>query len=194
MVGSGKRVALILNAGDNWPPAGRKKAVVEQMEALAKIGLAASELDLRDFFQKPDELEKELAQYDAVRIPGGNSFLLRRAMYDSGFDRIIKSLLEQDKVVYAGFSAAVVILAPTLRGVEIDDDVNAVQATYGTDPLWDGLGILPYSIAPHYQSDHPESATIDKVVEFFTKERMPFKLLKDGQAIVIDGQREEIVG
>lgn len=194
LFGSNKRAALILNARDNFSPTDREKGTVEQAEVLAKLGIIASELDLRKFFGNPDALRKELSQYDAVWIPGGNAFLLRRAMHDSGFDLIIKNLLDQDKIVYAGYSAAVIVLSPTLRGIELVDDASAVRETYQVDPIWDGLSILSYSVVPHYQSNHPESAAIDKVVEFFEKERIPFKPLKDGQAIVINGKREEIVG
>jgi dipeptidase E len=40
-------------------------------------------------------------------INGGNAFLLRRAMRQSGFDSLIHEFLQGDRFVYAGFSAAV---------------------------------------------------------------------------------------
>jgi len=60
--------------------------------------------------------------------------------------------------------------------------------------IFDGLGLVDYSIAPHYRSDHLESATIEKVVGFFETNSMPYKALRDGQAIVFDGENSFIAG
>jgi hypothetical protein len=38
------------------------------------------------------------------------------------------------------------------------------------------------------------SAAIDKVVDYFIKENIPYKPLQDGQAIVVNGEFEEIAG
>ncbi len=187
MVGRNKRAALILNARDYFLPSDRESGRIQQAEKLKEIGITATELDLRNFFGKQDELKNELEQFDAVWIPGGNSFMLRHAMCKSGFDEIIKSLLQEDKIVYAGYSAGIVVLCNTLRGIEIVDDVKYVKEIYNTEPVWEGLGILPYSIAPHYNSKHPETELIDKVVEYFIAENIPYKTLKDGDAIIING-------
>jgi hypothetical protein len=45
--------------------------------------------------------------------------------------------------------------------------------------------ILDYIILPHYKSDHPESADIDKEVEF-CKKNNPSKTLKDDEVIIIE--------
>ena len=50
---------------------------------------------------------------------GGNSFLLLRAMKQSGFDKLIVPLVENDILVYAGFSAGAVLATPTLHGIEL---------------------------------------------------------------------------
>ena len=68
---------------------------------------------------------------------------------------------------------------------KIVDDIKYVKEIYNAEAVWNGLGILPYSIAPHYKSDHPESDLIDKLVEYFIKEKIPYKTLSDGDAIII---------
>ena len=186
MVGGNKRAALILNARDYFSSADREHGKTEQTEELKKIGITAEELDLRKFFGKSDELKNTLELFDAVWIPGGNSFLLRHAMHESGFDTIIKNLLQEDKIVYAGYSAGIVVLCETLRGIEIVDDIKYVKEIYNTEPIFAGLEILPYSIAPHYKSNHPETELIDKVVEYFIAEKIPYRTLKDGDAIIIN--------
>jgi dipeptidase E len=56
------------------------------------------------------------------------------------------------------------------------------------------LGLIPYCVAPHYKSDHPESAAVDKTVEYYINNHIPFIALHDGQAIVIDGEEQTVVG
>ncbi|MBP9095326.1 MAG: Type 1 glutamine amidotransferase-like domain-containing protein [Ignavibacteria bacterium] len=185
MITGNKRAAIILNARDYFSIEDRESGRIEQTNELKKIGITAAELDLRNYFGRQNDLEKELEQFDAVWIPGGNSFLLRHAMRESGFDTIIKNLLQEDKIVYAGYSAGIVVLCETLKGIEIVDDIKYVKEIYNTEPVWDGLGILPYSIAPHYKSNHPESELIDELVEYFIKEKIPYKTLSDGDTIVI---------
>ena len=185
MITGNKRAALILNARDYFLTEDRESGKIEQTNELKKIGITAAELDLRNYFGRQNDLEKELEQFDAVWIPGGNSFLLRHTMRESGFDTVINSLLSEDKIVYAGYSAGIVVLCETLKGIEIVDDIKYVKEIYNAELVWDGLGILPYSIAPHYKSNHPESELIDELVEYFIKEKIPYKTLSDGDTIVI---------
>jgi dipeptidase E len=188
-----KKVGIILNARDASTSRVRATGLQVQIAELSKLGIAGNEVDLRHF-KDSREVRTELVKYAGVWIPGGNAFLLRRAMHDSGFDRVIGNLLESEDFVYAGYSAGSAVTGKTMRGMELVDDPSAVREIYGTDIIWDGLGLVPYSIAPHYKSDHPESAAIDKVVDYFIKENIQHRPLQDGQAIVVNGEFEEIAG
>lgn len=185
MISGNKRAALILNARDYFSEEDRENGRIDQTADLKKLGITAVEIDLRKYFGKQNELQNDLEQFDAVWIPGGNSFLLRYVMHESGFDEIIKKLLHEDKIVYAGYSAGIVVLCGTLRGIEIVDDIKYVKEIYGAETIWDGIGILPYSIAPHFKSNHPESELIDKVIEYFISQNISYKTLKDGDTIII---------
>jgi dipeptidase E len=185
-------VAVIFNAKDYLPELERKERLNEQIESLKSIGIESVELDLRKF-KNAESLKTELQKYNGLWVVGGNSFLLRRAMLDSGFDLVIKKLIKDENFVYAGYSAGSVVTGKIMRGFELVDDMNAVKSIYNSEIVWDGLDIIPYSIAPHYQSGHHESANIEKVVEYFIKENIPYKILKDGQAIIINGAKEEII-
>jgi dipeptidase E len=46
------------------------------------------------------------------------------------------------------------------------------------------LGFLTYSIAPHYRSDHPETAAVEKLVQYFIQQKMLFKALRDGEVMI----------
>lgn len=185
-----KKTAIIMNAQDNVLPERRAERFQEEMDNLTSLGLQPEELDLRTYFGKDDELEEHAKQFDYFWVRGGNVFLLRRAFRQSGFDRIISELLKDDKVAYGGFSAGVCVLAPSLHGIELVDPKDAVSESYDNEVIWDGLGLLNYAIAPHYKSDHPESADIDKCVDYFKANGIAYKTLRDGEAILIDGKKE----
>jgi dipeptidase E len=112
----------------------------------------------------------------------------------SGFDEYIKAALQNDRLVYAGFSAGCCVLSPSLEGFDIVDDPNVVQQVYGVPADFSGLGILRYHFEPHYKSDHPESADVDREIEYLNKHGIPYKTLHDGEAIVINGGKEELFG
>ena len=171
----------------------RSASISEELDRLRGIGLIPVEIDLRKYFGKTKELKQTLMNFNLVWVRGGNTFVLRRALKMSGADEIIRELLEKDAMVYGGYSAGICILTPTLRGLELVDDADFVPDGYDSEIIWDGLGIVPYSIAPHYKSDHPESPAIDNTVEYFKEKNMPFKTLRDGEAIVIDGDKEQVV-
>ena len=193
LVGAGRRAALIGNAMDMVYEAERSASISEELDRLRGIGLIPVEIDLRKYFGKTKELKQTLMNFNLVWVRGGNTFVLRRALKMSGADEIIRELLEKDAMVYGGYSAGICILTPTLRGLELVDDADFVPDGYDSEIIWDGLGIVPYSIAPHYKSDHPESPAIDNTVEYFKEKNMPFKTLRDGEAIVIDGDKEQVV-
>lgn len=190
LIKGAKKTAIIMNAQDNVLPERRAERLQEEIDNLTGLGLQPEELDLRNFFGRADELEKYVEQFDYFWVRGGNVFLLRRAFKQSGFDRIISQLLKRDAVAYGGFSAGICILAPSLRGIELVDPKDPVSEGYDSEVIWEGLGLLDYAIAPHYKSDHPESADIDKCVEYFEKNNIPYKTLRDGEAILVDGAEE----
>ncbi len=188
----GKRCSIILNALDNAREA-RDRFLKSQTDALAKLGFATQELDLRLYFNRGSALERLLGDVDLVWINGGNTFILRRAMRQSGFDVLIDRLLRKDRLVYAGFSAAAVIAAPDLHGLDITDDPSDAPEGYDPETVWTGLGLIAHSIAVHYKSDHSESALTEKEIAYYQSHGIPYKALRDGEVLVIDGDHAEIL-
>lgn len=184
MFSDNKTIAVIANAMDFVNEAARKESLNGQINDLAKLGLFPEEIDLRNYFQSPVKLKEGLSKYAAIWVKGGNTFILRRAMFQSGLDKIILEKNKNPCFIYGGYSAGICILAPTLKGLEIVDNPTEVSKGYNKKIIWEGLGIIDYSIAPHYKSDHPESFKVDKTVEYFIKNNMPFKTLRDGEVII----------
>ena len=197
LLGSNRRAAVICNALDVFADIdadGRRRRFDQQAEGLARLGCAAEELDLRTYFGRSAELDARLADVGLVWVNGGNSFVLKRAFEQSGCDQLLKGRLERDEIVYAGFSAALMMVMPTLRGIEFCDDSVSVPAGYRPEFSWESLGLVDYSIVPHWRSDHPESAMMEDVVRYLDANGLPYRTLHDGEAIVIDAHGERLVG
>lgn len=105
-------------------------------------------------------------------------------MRQSGLDEILREHISDDEIVYGGFSAGACVVGPTLKGVDLVDDPNVVPKGYEKEVIWDGVGLVDFSFAPHFQSYHPESEAMNKVVEFYKTNNMPFRALKDGEVII----------
>ena len=181
-----KKAGIIMDAVDWGDPERVVKSLKDQMDILKSLGFNPEQIDLRNYFDKSEDLKKHLADFGLVWVYGGNTFVLKRAYEQSGFDKIIKEILLKDEIVYAGFSAGIVLLSKSMKGLEIVDDPKIVPEGYKADFSWDGLGILDYNIAVHYKSNHPESESMDKEIEYYKENNIPYQTLKDGEVIVIN--------
>jgi dipeptidase E len=188
----GRRAAAVANAMDPAPAEVRQQAVELEMAALSALGFTVEEVDLRD----PGAADG-LANVDVLWVRGGNTFALRAVLARSGADDRVRTLLEQDRLVYAGYSAGVCVLAPSLRGLEAVDPPEAVAETYGDEAavVWEGLGILGHAVVPHVDSpDHHESEACTRVAERYSAEGVPHIALRDGQVLVVEGGATSICG
>jgi dipeptidase E len=193
LAGNDTLVAVIANAMDGASKGVREEAVQLELLALRGLGLAAEELDLRDHFVDSSGLAAELRRYEVVWLRGGNAFILRYALARTGADAALSRLLQDDAVVYSGYSAGPCVLAPSLRGLETVDSPHAVAEVYGDQPIWDGLGLLDYAIVPHVDSpDHPESQGLELVAARYRATGVPHRTLRDGEVLLIDGDRSSI--
>lgn len=180
-----KKVGLISNALDAYTDLGRRlESTQREFAELRSVGLTPEDINLKNYFGKSDELKQKLAEFGGIWLRGGNAFVLRRAMNYSGLDIIIKNLVSDKSFVYAGYSAGVCVITPTLKGLELVDDASIVPDGYKSEVIWDGLGLVNYSVAPHYHSDHPETELIEKSVNYFIENKMLFKALKDGEVLI----------
>lgn len=182
-----KKTAYISNAldfaeGQKW----QKDFTEFDLTELKKLGLNVERFDLRKYFGKQPQLEKEIRKYGVIWVSGGNVFVLRQAMKLSGFDKVLQNLAQKNYILYGGYSAGICVLAPSLKGLELVDSTDHKPYGDQIDITWEGLNILDYSIIPHFNSDHPESEAINKVVEYCEKHGVKHKKIKDGEVIVIE--------
>ncbi|MEU6173852.1 Type 1 glutamine amidotransferase-like domain-containing protein [Streptantibioticus parmotrematis] len=185
-----------MNAYDFQDADTRAASTEREIAELRSVGLTPEELDLREFFDGGNALRKTLENVDLVYIRGGNTFVLRRALRHSGADALLQEFLAADRLVLGGYSAAACVAGTTLRGIagHVDDPEHLPEGYPEGPVLWDGLGLLSFAVAPHYRSDHPESDEIEDTVRHYIDHHEPFVALRDGQAIVVDGDDVRVVG
>ncbi len=196
LAGKKRKALVIANACDGFDPAKRGPRVERELEALSALGFWAAELDLRKHFREGGDregLHAELYSAGLIWARGGNAFVLRRAMAQSGFDHILVEALRRDDLVFGGYSGGIAVLAPSLAGIELVNDIASAPEGYDPAVIWEGLGVLPWSVIPHYKSPHWSSPGIDKVVAYLQERNLPYRTLSDGEALIISGGREELV-
>jgi len=189
LVGSNKKVAVIANSIDfGNDPARRKAGVQREIDDLTKLGLQPEELDLRNYFGKPQDLENKLSEFGILWVRGGNTFILRRAFKESGMDEWLIRQKDNKDLVYAGYSAGVCVLSPSLKGLESVDDPNIISEGYPKETIWEGLNLIDFAFAPHFESPgHPETEAVGKEVEYYKKAGVEYRALHDGEVIILNG-------
>ena len=183
-----RKIAYISNALDFSTDLKRKKeSEKKDINDLENLGFKVELVDLRDYFSNKEALEDKVKEFGTIWVRGGNTFVLRQAMKLSGFDVLLRKFAKNNvNILYGGYSAGICVLGPSLKGLELVDDENQKPYVEQPETIWEGIGILNYVIVPHYKSDHPESETVKKVVDYYASKKIPFKTLKDGEVIIIE--------
>jgi dipeptidase E len=179
------RAGIVLNALDEYGE-GRVRDLGREVSTWESFGYRCEELDLRAYFSAPEELKQRLADLDLVWVLGGNCFVLARAMTRSAFGAALQAQAHRPDFVYAGYSAGACVAGPDLRGIELMDDPEVYPEGYDAAMEPTCLGLVPYRIVPHWQSDHTESASATRADEFLTAARLEHRCLRDGEAIEVE--------
>lgn len=181
---SDARIVYIANAKDCNPklPARYKST----RDELAGIFQSITDLDLREYIGRPDELENALSSTDIIWVGGGNTFYLRYIMKKSGFDKIIGTVLKKG-VAYAGHSAGAIVAGPTLANFEESDEPKKAP-----ELVLDGLNLTNMVVLPHWGSEEYAQAMKNILAKFDQTDHKTARL-RDDQAIIIDGNKQGIV-
>jgi dipeptidase E len=164
----------------------KKSAHIQaDVASLRELELQVEGVDLKNYFNKSDVLRGKLNELGAIFISGGNVFVLRQAMRLSGLDDILQEYRANEAFVYAGYSAAGCVLSPSLKAYAIVDQPDTPYPE-SKEIIWEGLGLIDFAFMPHFDSDHPESADIDKEIEYCRQKNIPFQAIRDGEVIILE--------
>lgn len=191
MVGHNTRSLVVFNARDYK----EDKGVEAQRRLFSTNHLMFQEIDLRDYFGKSQELKEYISSYKPglVVLLGGNTFLLRRALFQSGFDQILQNDIREDKYVLAGHSAGSIVVGPSLRGYERMDKEKLVLPGYQREIVWDGLGLTNVRVIPHADSPKYEKEIIDLRSNLFDRNHWEYTVLNDSDVFIVDGIKSEVL-
>ena len=188
-------MAYISNAKDYHGPKIRQQRMEENFGYWKSLGLSPLEIDLRTYFQKPG-VERTLDGYEFIWLAGGNTFLLRRALKYTGIDEYLIKRVAEDSVIYGGESAGAIMATPTLRGSEDastnEDNPNYAPKPYTKEAIWDGLGLIDYVVVPHYKTPGLEES-IDGYVNYLKEHKIPFITIREDEAVLVNGDKEEFL-
>lgn len=184
-VKNNNKMLVIPNALDVFEDSEKKtNGILDKCKDLQELGFETQILDLRNYFNKEDELRSYLQDYNSFYVLGGNVFVLRQAMKLSGFDNYLNDISKLDNYLYAGFSAGICVLAKDLHGIHLADKPEKDPYNYG-NIIWDGIGIIDYMPVPHFDTpEHPESHLMYDVVKYLQYNNLPYQTLRDGDVII----------
>lgn len=102
----------------------------------------------------------------------------------SGFDDFLKEKLFNNECLYIGYSAGACVLASDLTVLNLVDE--PISFYENNNVIYEGLGLLDYLIVPHYKSNYHKAYLIDEVVLKCEKENINYKVLMDGDVLIIN--------
>jgi peptidase E len=147
------------------------------------------EVTIVDLKKDSDWVREELSKVDVIDVCGGDANWLREWARISKLDTYLKDLLEKG-VVYIGTSAGTCLATPSFGLGWWTPEWKEAHA---------GLGLVDFCLAVH-QKEGDERTSENKIIENREKIKkfidFPWKvyLLKDGQAIKVDGENIEHIG
>lgn len=170
------KAAFIPTAGDLYEDKG---FVYVDRDALTGMGMSVIDVDLKITMGK--ELENVLSNVDVILVAGGNTFYLLDQVKKSGFDVIVKKLIDKG-VIYIGSSAGSILCCPTIEGAKRFD--SPTDAPDLTD--YSGLDLVDFIVIPHAHKEKYKER-IQQTTEEMQAKGYSVKTLTDDQAISIDG-------
>ncbi len=126
----------------------------------------------------------KVKDYDCVYVCGGNTFYLLDQIRKTGFDKILKDYLKEDKC-YVGVSAGSIIMSPdiSIAGIGETGDENDV----GLKDVR-GLHFIDVILTPHYVESEKKF-----IEEYRKKSKYKLITLTDKQAFLVIDNKTKII-
>jgi len=173
------KLAYITTAGNGISD---RTYVETHKEMLKTEACDFEELDING--KTENELRVLLKDKNAVYVEGGNTFYLLKAVRESGFDKVIKEMIEKG-VPYIGSSAGSYIACPT---IEMATWKPKQKDRFGVTDFT-AMNVVPFLIVAHYKPEYDEI-----LKEKISETQYQTRILQDGQAILVEGDNYKLVG
>lgn len=178
------KLAVIENAAD--VEEGPKDWLIRNRQMIESHGFNIEYVDLRAYTQDLETLHIRLTNKDVIWFGGGNTYYLRWLLRDTEIESIVRDLV-QSGIVYGGGSAGAIVAGPTLHHFEAADDPKVSPGV-----VYEGLGLTNKVVVPH--ADNAKYASvIQDINDKLSADDYQTVLLTDAQALIIDGDSEDVV-
>lgn len=151
---------------------------------LLEFGFKVFDFDIEG--KNESEVYDGLRNADIIFVAGGNSFYLLEKSRESGFDKFVKEAVGKG-IIYVGSSAGSVIASPDITPTMPMDSHDIAKNLSD----YKGLGFVNFTIVPHFGRDKYREKIAKIKSEYDDKFDLLF--LTDQQAVVVDGERVEVV-
>ena len=145
-------------------------------------GYPLEEIDIEG--KSKEQLQDFFKNKNIIHIEGGNTFYLLRAIRETGFDEVLKELLDEGRV-YIGTSAGAYVMCPSIEVSNWSDDT--IDRFGVTD--FTALNYVPFVLKAHYK-DEAKELVEDKVKTL----KYPLRILRDGQGILVEDNKYTFMG
>jgi len=179
-----KNAAIVVTADPDYRTANRR--AVHTQKKLLECGYNTVFYDL-DF-----QSAKGLIRYDLAFFIGGNPFYLLRRMRETDAGHILKSMLQDGKII-SGSSAGALVMGTTLKLVnEFDSQMNLDVGLHNLD----GLSLTNINICPHYSKYSSRYDNFEaRICNIEIAKNIEIERMNDGEALFIkDNHVQRISG
>ncbi len=159
----------------------RKKSYIKYVrkvkKQLLKLGIKKTNISYANI---SNNIKKPKEAFDIIYSCGGNTFYILDRLRKTGFDGVIKSFVNKGGF-YIGVSAGSMIVHKTINCADSgkDGDVNYISLKN-----LNALNLTNIWIWPHFRN-----ALHKEVVAFRKSVKFPVKELRDGEALLIHGNK-----
>lgn len=157
------------------------KYIDEYFKLMEDSGIDFKQLDIEGKTKK--EIFDFFEDRNVIQVCGGNPFYLLKSVRETGFDLILKKLLEKG-LNYIGCSSGTYLMCPTIEVGGWKLERNRFGLTNFT-----ALNYVPFLIKCHYTDD-----TKEEMIKRAKSLKYPLKVLKDDQLLYIKDDKIKFVG
>lgn len=177
-------IAYVPDAARTMPEA---DFAVQERESIGNLGFEVVDVPLSD--TPADVLDATLSSVSGIYVASGETFDLLHVMRSTGADAVIARHVWAG-LPYGASSAGSIVAGPNIEANSVMDSPEAAPEL--TD--YTGLNLVDRVIVPHAQGSLPQFpiAVIARTVELYG-ERWPLLLLRDGEALLVDGGELTII-
>lgn len=135
------------------------------------------------------DIDRALAELDAVYVASGSTFALLEALRTSGADRILVDRVRAG-LPYIGSSAGSIVAGPDITPASLMDDPADGPALTS----FAGLGLVDHTVIPHADGKLPPypPELIERTINRYGGD-YPLITLRDDQALLVADGRERVV-